>query len=118
EMAHTWFQFLLASNESKHPWMDEGFATYIENDAINSIFNEGKANPSADAYDAYIYLAESGKEQPLTTHGDRYNFNRAYSIASYYKGAVFLAQLGYIMGEDNLKQTIKKYFIDFAFKHP
>ena len=118
EMAHTWFQFLLASNESKHPWMDEGFATYIENDAINSIFNEGKANPSVDAYESYIYLVKSGKEQPLTTHADRYNFNRAYSIASYSKGAVFLAQLGYIMGEENLKQTIKKYFIDFAFKHP
>ena len=25
EMAHTWFQFLLASNEAKHEWLDEGF---------------------------------------------------------------------------------------------
>jgi len=25
ELAHSWFQFVLASNESKHPWMDEGF---------------------------------------------------------------------------------------------
>lgn len=118
EMAHTWFQFLLATNESKHPWMDEGFATYIENAAINSVFNEGKANPSAEAYDAYIYLAKSGIEQPLTTHSDRYNFNRAYGIASYSKGAVFLAQLEYIMGAEYLKQTIQQYFKDFAFKHP
>ena len=29
EMAHTWFQFLLATNESLHPWMDEGFTSYI-----------------------------------------------------------------------------------------
>lgn len=118
EMAHTWFQFLLASNESKHPWMDEGFATYIEYNGVNTIFNEGKKNPLENVYKNYIYLAKSGKEQPQTTHGDRYNFNRAYSLASYYKGAVFLAQLGYIMGEDNLQLTIKKYFNDFAFKHP
>ena len=118
EMAHTWFQFLLANNESKHPWMDEGFSTYIEYKALNDLFNEGKQNPSEDAYNAYIYLAKSGREQPLTTHGDRYNFNRAYSIASYSKGAVFLAQLGYIMGEENLERTIKKYFNDFVFKHP
>ena len=118
EMAHTWFQFLLASNESKHPWMDEGFSTYIEYHAVNSIFNEGKENPLEDVYNTYIALARSGREQPLTTHGDRYLFNRAYSLASYYKGAVFLSQLGYIMGEENLNLTIKKYFNDFVFKHP
>tara|TARA_R110002049_G_scaffold174490_1_gene341689 strand:- start:758 stop:2599 length:1842 start_codon:yes stop_codon:yes gene_type:complete len=118
EIAHSWFQFLLASNESKHPWMDEGFSTYIEYHAVNSIFKEGKENPLENVYNTYIYLAKSGKEQPLTTHGDRYTFNRAYSLASYYKGAVFLAQLGYIMGEENLKLTIKKYFNDFVFKHP
>nr|WP_282135065.1 M1 family metallopeptidase [Seonamhaeicola maritimus] len=118
EMAHTWFQFLLASNESKHPWMDEGFATYIEYHGINLIFNEKKANPLNKAYNNYIYLANSGREQPQTTHSDRYVFNRAYSLASYYKGAVFLSQLGYVIGQENLKKTIKKYFKDWAFKHP
>lgn len=118
EMAHTWFQFLLANNESKHPWMDEGFSTYIEYHAVNDIFNEGKKNPLESVYAAYLSLAKSGREQPLTTHGDRYTFNRAYSLASYYKGCVFLAQLGYIMGEENLNLTIKKYFKDFVFKHP
>src|SRR5690606_14734007 len=118
EMAHTWFQFLLASNEAKHPWMDEGFATYVEYHAVNTIFNEGKENPLESVYNNYILLANSGREQPLTTHADRYAINAAYGLASYYKGAVFLAQLGYIMGEENLQKTIKKYFDDFAFKHP
>ena len=118
EMAHTWFQFLLASNEAKHEWMDEGFTTYISNWAMNDIFNEGKANPNENAYKGYLYLAKSGKEQPLTTHADRYTFNQSYGISAYSKGAVFLAQLGYIIGNDNLKKSIKKYFTDFAFKHP
>ncbi|HBY69480.1 MAG TPA: peptidase M1, partial [Flavobacteriaceae bacterium] len=25
ELAHTWFQFLMATNEARHEWMDEGF---------------------------------------------------------------------------------------------
>ena len=29
EMAHSWFQFVLATNETKHEWMDEGFTSYI-----------------------------------------------------------------------------------------
>ena len=45
EMAHTWFQFLLASNESKHPWMDEWFTSYISNIAMNKILNRKVKNP-------------------------------------------------------------------------
>lgn len=118
ELAHTWFQFLLATNESKHEWMDEGFTSYISDLAINEIMKEGKTNPTTSAYKGYIYLAKSGKEQPLTTHSDRYAYNQAYGISAYSKGEVFLAQLGYVIGEDNLKRTIKKYFTDFSFKHP
>lgn len=118
EMAHTWFQFLLATNELKHEWMDEGFTSYISSFATNSLKENKSKNPVSRSYNSYIALANSGYEQPLTTHADRYEFNQAYGISAYSKGAVFLAQLGYIIGEENLKKTIKKYFADFSFKHP
>jgi hypothetical protein len=118
ELAHTWFQFLLASNEAKHEWMDEGFTSYMSALAMNSLREEKRKNPLAGSYRGYIGLANSGIEQPLTTHADRYALNAAYGRAAYSKGAVFLAQLGYIIGEENLKTTIKKYFKDFSFKHP
>lgn len=118
EMAHTWFQFLLASNESKHEWMDEGFTSYISSLAMNSLRENKSPNPLSRSYAGYISLANSGVEQPLTTHSDRYAYNQVYGAAAYSKGAVFLAQLGYVIGEDNLKATIKKYYQDFAFKHP
>ncbi|WP_179333954.1 M1 family metallopeptidase [Winogradskyella costae] len=118
ELAHTWFQFLLASNESKHEWMDEGFTSYISNLAMNSISENKKSNPLFGSYRGYLALANSGVEQPLTTHSDRYASNGVYGAAAYSKGAVFLAQLGYIIGDENLDKTIKKYFEDFKFKHP
>src|SRR5690606_22268825 len=118
ELAHMWFQFLLATNESKHEWMDEGFTSYISDYAMNEIMDEGKENPTTGAYQNYIYLAKSGKEQPLTTHADRYEYNQAYGISAYSKGEVFLAQLGYVIGEENLKKTLKSYFEEWAFKHP
>jgi len=118
ELAHSWFQFLLATNETKHEWIDEGFTTYISTLAENSLKKAPKKNPLSRAYNSYIAVANSGFEQPLTTHADRYALNGVYGAAAYSKGAVFLAQLGYIIGEDNLKKTLKKYFSDFAFKHP
>jgi hypothetical protein len=49
----------------------------------------------------------SGKEQLQTTHGDRYDENRPYSISSYVKGSMFLSQLNYVIGKDKLAETIK-----------
>jgi len=118
ELAHTWFQFLLATNEAKHEWMDEGFTSYISALAMNSLRDKPRENATSGSYRGYIGLAKSGVEQPLTTHADRYQYNRAYSASAYSKGAVFIAQLGYIIGQENLTKTLKKYFTDFAFKHP
>ncbi len=118
ELAHTWFQFLLATNESKHEWMDEGFTSYISDLAMNKVMNQNKEHPTIGAYNSYFHLVNSGKEQPQTTHSDRYEYNYAFGVSAYSKGEVFLAQLGYIIGENNLKNTLKKYYKDWAFKHP
>ncbi|WDF63664.1 M1 family metallopeptidase [Flavobacterium sp. KACC 22763] len=119
ELGHSWFQHILASNESKHPWMDEGFTTYIEDSALNELKGDKKeVNPFIGNYKAYYSLVNSGKEQPQTTHGDRYDENRPYSISSYVKGSLFLSQLEYVIGKENVDATLKRYFNDFKFKHP
>ena len=118
EFAHSWFQHILATNESKHSWMDEGFANYISSLASNKILRGGEGKPSEKNYAGYFYAVKNNIEEPLTTHADRFNTNTAFSIGSYTKGSMFLSQLNYIIGEENVKKTIKKYFNDFKFKHP
>ena len=118
EMGHSWFQQILASNESKHPWMDEGFTSFIEDLGLNELAATKSANPFSGAIKSYINLANSGKEHPLSTHGDRYDENRSYSIASYSKGEVFLVQLQYLIGKENLMKTLRRYYDEFKFKHP
>ncbi|MBZ4035953.1 M1 family metallopeptidase [Flavobacterium sp. 17A] len=119
ELGHSWFQHILASNESKHPWMDEGFTTYIEDSALNELKGDKKeVNPFKGNYAAYYNLVNSGKEQPQSTHGDRYDENRPYSISSYVKGSIFLSQLEYVIGKENVDATLHRYFNDFKFKHP
>lgn len=118
EMAHTWFQHILANNEAKHPWMDEGFASYISALATSVVLKKEVKNPFSRFYQSYRRLANSGMEQPQTTHSDRYKFNTAYGASAYSKGAVFLAQLGYIIGEKVLENTLLRYYDTFKFKHP
>jgi len=118
EMAHSWFHGVLANNESKHPWMDEGFTSFISSLCMNKVMQRADDYPFRGSYESYFGNVIAGNEQPQSTHSDRYEINRAYSVAAYSKGAVFLAQLGYIIGQDNLMNTIKKYYEDFKFKHP
>lgn len=125
ELAHAWFQHLLATNETKLEWMDEGFTTYISSLAMEEITKdeesteeERKKRSFESAYRNYILLANSGREQPMTTHADRYEFNMAYGITAYSKGAVFLAQLNYVIGEENLSKSLKRYYDEWQFKHP
>ena len=118
EMAHSWFQHVLASNESKHPWMDEGGASFLEDLGVNEIAEKKTENPFSGAYKSYFGLVNSGKEQPLSTHGDHFDYNQVYSASSYNKGEVFIAQMIYLVGKDNLMKAMKRYYSDFKFKHP
>ena len=118
ELAHTWFQHILANNESKHSWMDEGFGSYITGLAANKILRGGEGKPSPGSYRSYFSLVKSGMEESLTSHADRFDTNRAFGTGSYTKGSMFLTQLNYIIGEENVKKTLKKYYDDFSFKHP
>ncbi|GGE38062.1 M1 family metallopeptidase [Psychroflexus planctonicus] len=118
ELAHSWFQHVLATNEAKHEWMDEGMTTYISSLAMNEVMNQKSENPFARSYGSYVGLANSGYEQPQTTHADRWEFNAAYGASAYSKGAVFLAQLEYLLGEELLQETLKEYFNMWKMKHP
>jgi hypothetical protein len=123
EFGHSWFQHILASNETEHGWMDEGFTTYIEDLAMYTLMppkdkKEEQANPFAGSYANYFYMVKTGKEQPLSTQADRFDLNMLYSISSYSKGSIFLSQLGYLIGEEKLAETIKRYYAEYKFTHP
>ena len=118
ELAHSWFQHILATNETKHEWMDEGFTTFISTLAEDEILEENKDFPLEGSYRGYFNLAGSGMEMPQSTNANRYEHNYAYESTAYNKGAVFLGQLGYIVGKDNLYKILQTYYDEWKFKHP
>jgi hypothetical protein len=130
EWMHSWYQMMLATNESLYAWMDEGF-TEFATDRVEAFYYSEMARksgktwtstdlPAYDAsnYDGYFSLVKSGREEPLSTHADHFNSNFAYSLASYSKGCVFLTQLGYIIGDSNRDRVLKRYYQEWRFRHP
>jgi hypothetical protein len=66
----------------------------------------------------YSNLLESGNEEPLSTHADHYQTNQAYGQAAYSKGEVFMAQLTYVIGRENVAKGLLEYFDRWKFRHP
>lgn len=118
EMFHSWYQGVLATNEALYEWMDEGFTSFGSAETMNVIMEQGEKNPQSGNYRGYLALAESGYEEPMSTHADHYVTNFAYGRAAYSKGATFLGQLRYIMGEDVFYPAMRTYFDEWKFKHP
>ncbi|MCB0548444.1 MAG: M1 family metallopeptidase [Phaeodactylibacter sp.] len=124
ELMHSWYQMVLGTNESLYAWMDEGFTSWASDEVMNYLRGEGLIpgrkidNPHASDYQGYVNFARSGFEEPLITHADHFVTNTAYGIAAYVKGAVFLAQLEYIIGREAFRKGMLRYFDTWKFKHP
>ncbi|MEO6819881.1 MAG: M1 family metallopeptidase [Ginsengibacter sp.] len=126
EWMHSWYQMMLGTNENQHPWMDEGFTSWAEGN-VSAYYYSLKGKPStnvslplnqAGSYNGYYYLVKKGLEEPLTTFSDHYNTNFGYSINAYSKGAIFLEQLGYIVGDSMRNEIMLRYYDLWKFKHP
>jgi len=139
ELMHTWYQMILGTNESINAWMDEGFADF-SSAHVSAFYRDNftkvkyKNNPAYiktldsvaailplvhnGSYRSYYYLAKSDYQEPLTTHSDHFETNLGYSISSYSKGAVFMEQLGYIVGAEKRDKILMEYYNQWRFKHP
>lgn len=124
EWMHSWYHMMLATNESKYPWMDEGFTSFGSAYTEKYLAEEGilhehpGANPMAGAIIGFTGWIQSGRDEPISTHADYFNTNAAYGVGSYNKGSIYLEQLKYIMGEYAFNNGMLKYFDEWKFKHP
>ena len=118
EAMHSWYQGMLATNESLFAWMDEGFTSYASNRIEQQLFPEDWPETHESSYKRYKRIAKSKYEEPLCTHADHFNTNWAYGTASYSKGVVILDQLSHIVGQEIVDRSLLRYFKEWSFKHP
>ena len=98
--------------------MDEGFTSFASAETMLHIFDRESDTPYAGSYRGYYSIVQSGLEEPLTTHSDHFATNRAYGAAAYSKGAVYLAQLSYVIGDEAFRKAMLNYYNTWKLKHP
>lgn len=121
EASHSWFQHILASNESMRAWMDEGFTSYAEHLMMAEIFPDyvkNYPNPHYNSVEFYTEFIKTRQEEVMGIFSDHFLTNNGYSVAAYIKGELFLVQLEYIVGRQTFFKIMKNYFETWKFKHP
>ena len=125
EMMHSWYQFVLATDEAQYPWMDEGFTSYASAEIMNHLVAEGllpgaepDANPHAGTVQGYPRFANTGRAEALSTHADHYTTNAAYGVGSYTKGELFLYQLRTVVGAEAFDRGMLRYYDTWKMRHP
>jgi hypothetical protein len=116
ELMHSWYYGVIGNNESSYPWLDEGFADFA-GARVRAFLSKQTDWPFERNYASYLNIVRSGKEEPLSTHGDHFNTNLAYAQV-YSKGVIFLEQLGYITGAAIRDKILLEYYRQWKFKHP
>ncbi len=126
EVGHNWFQGILATNERKYPWMDEGINTYYEErySALKyPYFRKAKGNfclpRTIRRLPALMYKnqAKIKMDQPINTPSDSFSATN-YNLIAYTKTAEWMKRLDHELGHNQFDKAMKDYYSNWAFKHP
>jgi hypothetical protein len=116
EIGHMWIPMIVGSNENRHAWIDEGSATFLEDQALMEYW------PGVDYHlleeQSYLKAARAGEEQSMMRAGDYYPPGPGYVVASYSKPASLMAALREVMGTDAWTKAYRTFISEWAFKHP
>jgi hypothetical protein len=122
ETGHMWFPMQVGSNETRHPWMDEGFTQYDVAQGMRPLYGEprsggrpGDSEPGQRAL--YAAAARGGHDMTLMWPGDLYP-EEWYFIMYYDKTAAVLVALRGLLGEETFHRAYREYGRRWVGKHP
>jgi hypothetical protein len=119
EIMHNWWYAVVANDENRNAWLDEGFALFFQYEYTDATSGQKDGKRAIQAsYDYILPPSRIGATEPMTTPADFFDANWGYDIGAYHKGAIFLNQLRYITGEENFWKGIKGYYRKWSFAHP
>ncbi len=133
EIAHQWFYGILANNQTRYGWMDEGLTTYFENLGMIRVFGDtsryvdspggwpGKLLGYRERFSEmdrimYLQYIRQDQEEPINWHFDWYQGD---PFTPYYqKMGLVMSQLRLLLGDTLFWTGIQRYYQEWKFRHP
>jgi aminopeptidase N len=117
EMAHQWFYAGVGDDAIEHPWLDEGFATYLSYEFLYRYSSPAVAEAQRGTWRDTYQRAQ--QEWPHLTINDptyAYPNSSIYSAFVYSGGATLLSTLRAELGDDLFYQAIQTYYKRFLHR--
>ena len=130
ELAHQWFYGFIASDEREHPWLDEGFSQYLEQEHMQRVRPDGLFRltgkypwlrgytPRVNDELGYLARAWARDEEPVATPAEGHLGYRTYGVAAYSKPSMMLHTLRAVMGDSAFAGFLHEYVRRQGFRHP
>lgn len=120
ELAHQWFGNLVTMHWWTDLWLNEGFASYMENFCVNHMFPNWQIWDLylSDRYALALKLDSLSNSHPIEIEVHHPNeINEIFDMVSYAKGSAVIRQLALYLGEDNFKNGLRHYLKKHSYKN-
>ncbi len=114
EVAHQYVHGILANNEWREAWLDEGLASFL-----TAWFREGQAGPGVwlSTVDGLARLERLGIAEPVSTPAKDFSSFQMYGAMSYAKASAIFRMLRELLGEDDFRRLLREYYARHRFRH-
>jgi hypothetical protein len=114
EVGHNYTMGVLANNEWREGWLDEGFTSFQ-----TGWFFESRGGPPAyPGVEARILFWDLDRwSEPVATVSERFRDFTTYNTMIYAKGQLFFEQLRYLVGDDTMRRILRTFYARWQLKH-
>jgi hypothetical protein len=116
ELGHIYAHGILANNEWRDGWLDEGLVSFLTNWFWEEQGQDWRTLWERDL-ELMRVLERSGLTQPVATPGHEFIDFQTYAAMTYTKAALIFRMLRDLMGEDAFRAGLRRYFADNRFRH-
>ncbi|MFA6386156.1 MAG: M1 family metallopeptidase [Candidatus Paceibacterota bacterium] len=120
ELAHQWFGNLVTMHWWTDLWLNEGFASYMENLCIDNLFPNWHVWDLniADRYAVALKLDSLATSHPIEVvvhHPDE--ISEIFDMVSYAKGSAMIRMLAEYLGHDKFREGLRHYLKIHSYKN-
>ncbi|MGH9260784.1 MAG: M1 family aminopeptidase, partial [Acidimicrobiales bacterium] len=114
EVGHNYTMGILANNEWREGWLDEGFTSFQSDWFVEA---RGGRSGYPDLESGVLRFDLDRWSEPVSLVSDRYRDFTTYGAMIYSKARLFYEQLRYVVGDETMRRILRTYYERWRLRH-